>query len=153
MKFCITCKTAFNQRGRNHKRCDLCAREKHLANMKSWHEKHRVLGNGSGSTTGIGEKNHMYKHGQCVFRRWAREKLQDLNNSCERCGIVIDVSKRGSWAGHHMDHDRSNNVKTNLEVLCKRCHQIHHKCWTAFQGVTTIPKGSTQETVEAPNSK
>lgn len=153
MKSCMSCGVEFQQRGHNHKRCDSCARVNNLANMAAWNKKHAVSGAGSGSNTGIGKDNHMYKHGQCVFRRWAREKLQELNNSCERCGKTIEVSKRGSWAGHHKDHDRSNNIKDNLEVLCKRCHQVHHECWTAFQGVTTISKESTQETVEAPNSK
>lgn len=86
-----------------------------------------------------------------VFRRWAKEKLKQLSYCCERCGTHIDDSVRGTWAGHHKDHNRQNNTKDNLEVLCKRCHQIEHRCWTAFQSVTTIPKGSTLETVEARN--
>ena len=28
---------------------------------------------------------------------------------------------------HHKDENRKNNDITNLEVLCKRCHQLHHK--------------------------
>jgi hypothetical protein len=27
-----------------------------------------------------------------------------------------------------------------LEVLCKRCHQIEHKCWLSFLGVAGIPR-------------
>ena len=91
----------------------------------------------------------MYTDGRCVFRRWAKERLKALSYCCERCGNKIDVSVRGTWAGHHKDHNRLNNTKDNLEVLCKRCHQIEHECWTALQGVTTISKESTLETVEA----
>jgi len=149
MKECLDCKKQFLPTGNNHKRCKFCGRLKNLQTMKDWHKANVVTGEGSGSKTGFEKDNPYYKHGQCVFRRWAKEKLQALSYCCERCGTFIDVSKRGSWAGHHKDHNRQNNIKDNLEVLCKRCHQIEHECWTAFQGVTTIPKGSTQETVEA----
>lgn len=44
-------------------------------------------------------------------------------SQCERCysinGLLV----------HHKDRDFSNNVPENLETLCKRCHQIEHKCW------------------------
>jgi len=117
--------------------------------MRGWRIQNIVTGKGSGSKTGLEEQNLMFKHGQCSFRRWAKEKLISINFCCERCGTTIDASKKGSWSGHHKDHNRLNNIKDNLEVLCKRCHQIEHECWTAFQGVTTISKESTQETVEA----
>jgi hypothetical protein len=26
-------------------------------------------------------------------------------------------------------------VKSNLELVCKRCHQIEHECWLAFRKV------------------
>jgi HNH endonuclease len=28
---------------------------------------------------------------------------------------------------HHVDHDKTNNVDSNLEYLCKRCHMFKHK--------------------------
>lgn len=149
MRQCLDCNQPMQVTGRNQKRCKVCARNHNLITMRQWRIANVFQGIGSGSKTGIGESNVMYKHGNCVFDRWAREKLHELNNTCERCGTIIDVSKRGFWAGHHKDHNSSNNVKENLEILCKRCHQIEHKCWTAFQGVTTIPKGSTHENVEA----
>ena len=147
MKECLDCGEYIS----NHRlRCTVCAKVKMKEQIRLWHWNNGVLnGKGSGSNTGTGETNHMYKHGICVFRRWAKEKLKQLSYCCERCGQVIDASARGSWAGHHKDHNRQNNTKDNLEVLCKRCHQIEHECWRAFQSVTTIPEGSTQETVEA----
>jgi hypothetical protein len=149
MRQCLTCKELMPITGHNQKRCKVCARKHNLSVMRNWRLANIVKGVGSGSTTGKGELNLMYKHGNCVFDRWAREKLQELNNNCERCGKIIDVSKRGFWAGHHKDHNSSNNIKENLEILCKRCHQVEHKCWTAFKGVTTISKESTHENVEA----
>ena len=149
MKTCLDCGNEYKPSGRNQKRCPACSRQAQLKAMQSWRKKNIYKGVGSGSTTGFGTANHMYKHGQCVFRRWAREKLNMLHNNCERCGFTIDSSVRGSWAGHHKDHNRLNNTKDNLEILCKRCHQVEHRCWTALQGVTTISKESTLETVEA----
>ena len=149
MKVCIKCGKDFHQTGKNHKRCQDCQYKYKLEYMRRWRLENVVTGEGSGSKTGIGNNNPMFKHGQCVFRRWAVEKLKQLSYCCERCGNKIDVSVRGTWAGHHKDHNRLNNTKDNLEVLCKQCHQIEHKCWTAFQGVTTRAKARTLETVEA----
>lgn len=147
MKNCITCSVSFIPTGNNHKRCAGCAKQVNLKQMNDWYYKHKVPGPGSGGK--LEKENQNYKHGLSVFRRWAKERLKSLDYCCERCGQSIDVSVRGTWAGHHKDHNRANNIKENLEVLCKKCHQIEHECWRAFQGVTTIPKGSTQETVEA----
>lgn len=40
--------------------------------------------------------------------------------SCEICGSTENLLV------HHIDHNRKNNVASNLMVLCKRCHQNHH---------------------------
>lgn len=150
-KTCLSCGVDFIVRGPNHKRCDTCAQQKNKETMRQWRLDNVVTGQGSGAYPG--EVNSFYKHGICVMRGWAKDRLAELNNCCERCGSTIDVSRRGTWAGHHKDHNRLNNTPENLEVLCKRCHQIEHECWRAFQGVTTIPKGSTLEIGEAPSTQ
>ena len=147
-KNCITCSCEFEVRGRNHKRCNSCARKEINRSINEWQWRMGLL-NGLGSGGKLGTENQNYKDGLSVFRRWAKERLKNLNYCCERCGNYIDATVRGTWAGHHKDHNRQNNIRENLEVLCKRCHQVEHECWRAFQGVTTIPKGSTLETVEA----
>jgi hypothetical protein len=86
-------------------------------------------GTGSGGKEGI--ENQNYRHGRTTFRSWARKQLQQ-QPSCERCNKSIDYLEPKSWAGHHKDHNPTNNVITNLEVLCKQCHQIEHECWKAF---------------------
>lgn len=150
MKSCLQCSILFIPTGRNHKYCAVCAKSRAKQVVKAWGYKTGVLnGSGSGSSTGTGKDNFQYSHGRSVFRRWAKERLKQLAYCCERCGNSIDASARGTWAGHHKDHNCMNNVQDNLEVLCKRCHQLEHECWRAFQSVTTIPQGSTQETVEA----
>ena len=147
MKNCLDCNVEFEPTGPNHKRCIECALRAKIKQMNEWYYTNKIPGPGSGPR--FYEEGGRIKHGLCVFRRWAREKLKQLEYCCERCGNKIDASTRGTWAGHHKDHNRSNNSQENLEVLCKRCHQVEHECWRAFQGVTTIPQGSTQETVEA----
>mgnify|MGYP001594673155 CR=1 FL=1 len=145
---CVKCSASGLTAGKYQKYCPDCVVDANKEAIKRWHYKHGIL-NGLGSGGKLGEDNQNYKHGRSVFRRWAQEKLKQLSYCCERCGNKIDVSVRGTWAGHHKDHDSTNNIRENLEVLCKRCHQVEHECWRAFQGVTTIPQGSTQETVEA----
>lgn len=152
MKNCIDCNLTFEITGKNHKRCKSCAHKRQKEHIRLWVNKNIIQrpGSGKGGNPQIEKNNPMFRHGICVFRRWAKERLVQLSYCCERCGNKIDASVRGNWAGHHKDHNRQNNVRDNLEVLCKRCHQIEHECWRAFQSVTTISKESTLETVEAP---
>ena len=133
---CLDCGIGFLKRGNNHTRCDKCAKRFMKDYMRDYRISHINTGQGSGALPGKANSN--YKHGICMMRRWAREKLASLNNCCERCGKIIDVSRKGTWAGHHRDHSRFNNTLDNLEILCKYCHQIEHECVKNFQGVTTI---------------
>lgn len=147
---CIDCNEEMTITGSNQKRCVTCRKIKTKEHIRNWMIRKGILtGEGSGSKSGKSASN--YKTGLDAFKRKAKEKLTYNNYCCERCGNKIDASKRGTWAGHHKDHDRTNNVETNMEVLCKRCHQVEHKCWTAFEGVTTILKESTHENVEVPS--
>lgn len=145
-KQCIICDNTYQPTGRCSKYCPNCrpleTRRVAKQAVKNWSIKKGIYkGTGSGSATGIAEKNHMYVHGKSVFDRWARERLEKLKH-CERCNTPLSREKRGSWAGHHKDHNPDNNVIENLELLCRRCHAIEHKCWEAFEGVTTISKES-----------
>lgn len=42
--------------------------------------------------------------------------------TCERCGDTRDIE----LPRHHIDRDRSNNVLSNIEVLCVACHNREH---------------------------
>lgn len=155
-KTCCVCGTTYLPTGNCSKYCPVCApvmKKKIMKkNVHDWNVRKGIFkGTGSGCTTGVGEKNHMYVHGKCVFDRWARERLLSLGH-CERCNTPLIRSERGSWAGHHKDHNPYNNTIENLELLCRKCHAIEHECWKAFEGVTTIPKGSrTDNSSEAPS--
>lgn len=86
--------------------------------------KHRVKkglikkpGVGSGGNQ-YDKNNHRYKDGSTAYRkkpfRHGKPKI------CERCN-----SKKYILV-HHKDENRTNNVLSNLEILCKKCHQKHH---------------------------
>lgn len=63
-----------------------------------------------------GENNPGWKGGIQTYRKFKK-------NNCERCGTTDKLIV------HHKDENRYNNVLDNLETLCRRCHQIHHRCW------------------------
>lgn len=78
--------------------------------------KFKKPGVGSGGNQ-VGTDNHMYKTGIGGFSKRAMDHYGKI---CNRCGSLHNL------VVHHRDHDRTNNVMDNFEVLCKRCHQGHH---------------------------
>jgi HNH endonuclease len=145
-RHCNNCGAEYTPTGSCSKYCPTCkpvvTKEVQKEAIKRWAINKGILnGKGSGSSTGTEKANHMYSHGRCVFRRWAKErKLQE--GLCEHCGKDIKDATHYEWVGHHKDHNPNNNVIENLILLCKQCHQIEHECHKAFEGVTTIPEGS-----------
>ncbi len=136
-KKCLMCNSEFEVTGSNTKYCKDCRKIRAKEAVKAAMFKSGVLnGKGSGSTTGRGKDNHMFKHGKLTFKRWARER-KALIGLCEHCGKDIKNATWHEWVGHHKDHNKENNVIDNLVLLCKRCHQIEHECWKAFEGVET----------------
>lgn len=69
-------------------------------------------------TFGVGTDNPMWVDGRSPYSY--RKQLKD---ACERCGANENLLV------HHRDENRRNNDPMNLETLCKRCHQIEHRCW------------------------
>jgi len=96
--------------------------------MKVLHSRlgHRV-GVGKGGANAVGKADDQYRNGICYFRR-RRHEIRAERKNCERCGKNLTDAKAGEWAVHHRDRDRSNNADANLELLCKRCHQLEHNC-------------------------
>jgi len=64
-----------------------------------------------------GVKNPNWKNGIGIYNKKAFNHLPHI---CNRCGEGEDLLV------HHKDHDRGNNELSNLEILCKGCHQHHH---------------------------
>lgn len=52
---------------------------------------------------------------------YRKKALSHYNHKCNRC------KTQSSLVVHHIDEDRTNNNISNLEILCKKCHQKHHE--------------------------
>lgn len=50
--------------------------------------------------------------------------LANREHQCERCGRRPKLLR--NLHVHHRDGDRSNNERSNLELLCRWCHLRHH---------------------------
>ena len=53
-----------------------------------------------------------------VKKKWVKEDV----GHCEQCGISEWQSRSLPLEVHHIDGDRHNNVRENLQVLCPNCH-------------------------------
>lgn len=99
----------------------------------------KMPGVGKGGHPHSGKDNPMYKHGLYVFET-LRYQIKNDVRYCERCGQDLIEATHYKWVVHHKDHNHWNHELSNLEFLCKRCHQIEHECHLAFtKGATTSP--------------
>ncbi len=117
---------------------NICKREKQrlatqryrLRKSKENGTEHRIgIGKGGGQLKG--KDNAMYSTGIREFHRLSPQ-IRLERKCCERCNKNLLQATKGNWCVHHKDHNRCNNEINNFELLCKRCHQIEHKCWESF---------------------
>lgn len=137
MRTCNACGKPYKPTGRNQKYCSYtCSAPIRVARSRAYYDKHYRTGTGSGGNQ-QGANNHQWKGGASPYF-YQRKKLDSLASpACERCGTdlskyVRNANNRGYWTVHHKDHNTSNNDLGNLELLCKRCHQVEHRCWENF---------------------
>lgn len=137
-KSCEICTTTFTPKGPSSKYCSSCALERKREAGRRGTNKYRLVhgliknpGVGSGNSQGKGEEHHSYKNGISSFIRKRRD-IKNIIRYCERCNKDLSKVNRWGWVIHHKDHNRKNNVDSNFELLCKRCHQIEHDCHLAF---------------------
>jgi len=81
-----------------------------------------------------------------------RQLLQEKETfTCNRCTAEWPIKKLNI---HHIDHDRTNDVIDNFEILCTYCHRAHHNTLGYFpngrwgfikETSETIPEGSTPQ--------
>lgn len=148
-KICDICENNFIPTGKNQKTCnnENCKKEKRrLATQKYRKRKYAELGKpdrhgiGKGGGQDKGKESAFYKNGLKSDFINKRYLIKEDIRYCQRCMKDLKNVGRYYWCLHHKDHNRKNNSRDNLELLCKRCHQIEHECWKAFEGATTIRK-------------
>lgn len=131
IKQCKNCDLDFLTLGPASLYCKFCKEKVTKEKLKGYQLKSELkrgtkVGIGSGNYFGKFNVNHpSYKNGVTWYRDIA---LQKGNTCCERCLGTLDFSNQYMWCVHHIDHNRSNNSVENLELLCKRCHQLEHNC-------------------------
>lgn len=128
-KDCAQCGTTFTPTGANSKFCS--KKCKYLDRKSKLHRERAASGNPVGKSGGnygrTGADHWAWKNGISVFER-TRGAIRDEIGSCERCGKDLQSASWAEWCIHHRDHDRTNNTRENFELLCKRCHQLEHRC-------------------------
>lgn len=132
-KSCAHCGTTYTPTG---PRSAFCSRT--CKNKDRWlNERRRRLAAGNpigshGGNHGRTDWNtHLRTTGIGFFQKTLRLEAK-ARRFCERCSLDLDGATSKAWCAHHRDHDRTNNVLANIELLCKRCHQLEHHCWEAF---------------------
>lgn len=75
------------------------------------------MGIASKSRSRSGRQNGRFRDGSesTAYRRMITK------DACVRCGATENLCI------HHRDEDHTNNVLSNLEVMCMRCHSSMHK--------------------------
>ena len=147
-KTCEVCGCTYAARGTASRYCLPCAKERARIASRTGSYAHK-LRNGMINKPGVGSggnqdgsNNHQYKHGLYTsFYTEGKQMLLDIGH-CERCHKDLTEAKSSEWCVHHRDHDRTHNVRSNYELLCKRCHQLEHNCQDnlpQLKRATTIP--------------
>lgn len=103
--------------------CEDCRKKRNVEiNMAVKKRKIPTTEIGVGSGNSAKNKGH-YTHGSFktgiqAYRNIYKNSHKEIK--CELCG-----SKKYLCI-HHLDHNRYNNDISNLQCLCKKCHQKHH---------------------------
>jgi hypothetical protein len=116
-KTCSVCKNKYLPTSNRQKYCPDCKKEI----QKQWDKdkyKRRYVKKGYNQK---GKNNNNWTGGTAPY--YKRIAYEAYGKVCNRCGSENEI------VVHHKDRNRKNNDITNLEVLCKKCHQHEHECW------------------------
>lgn len=133
-KQCVACATVYTPKGNAAKFCEDCATFRTVV-MVRYHSKTRHIK--AGRNVGVGSGGaHSHTPETVTVGTYRRVFLTRLfikqKGLCYDCKESFPESK---LLVHHIDHNRGNNKIDNLQLVCKRCHQIEHECWLAFRKV------------------
>lgn len=110
---CNRCGASYTIKSYRQKYCESCQQEINKELCNNYYHKNKVL---IGREHLKGENANGYKNGIGLYMRLAKKE----NACCSRCG------SKAFLLVHHLDRNRDNNLPSNLEVLCKSCHQKEH---------------------------
>ena len=137
-KKCVDCGQLYLPTGRAAKYCKICSQNRAKTSSRKRTQNYRILHGliqkpyvGKGGNNASGETDSQYICGSVFFQKRRKEILAE-RKQCERCSKLLFPPQRYMWVVHHRDHDRSNNSEENFELLCKRCHQLEHNCFSHF---------------------
>ena len=156
-KPCDICGEIYTPTGPAAKYCVRCAAVRKAAVLDRSSKKFQLrngvrLGVGKGGNNAKGREDSQFKTGISFFIKTVKV-IRDEIRYCERCGKDLKGASAFQWATHHKDHDRTNNVRSNLELLCKRCHQLEHDCADNFSKVQRLDRKIVGNSVpEAPDT-
>jgi hypothetical protein len=55
-----------------------------------------------------------------TLTKWLKEEITE----CQNCGLDQWCGSRLPLEVHHIDGNKQNNIKENLQVLCPNCHSL-----------------------------
>lgn len=61
-----------------------------------------------------------YTSGRSFFKHLIKER----GKRCESCKLETWLDKEIALELHHVDGDKTNNCKENLQILCPNCHSL-----------------------------
>lgn len=131
---CTACGVMYQPKGNAAKFCTECSEFRSKA-MVRYHSASRHLRAGRNIGVGSGGANAHTAENATIgtYRRVFLTRLYlSQSGTCWDCKEAFPESL---LLVHHKDHNRHNNMIDNLQLVCKRCHQIEHQCWLAFRKV------------------
>lgn len=58
------------------------------------------------------------------WKQKRKQKIKSVGSKCEKCGATSLLQV------HHLNYDRlGREHHSDLQVLCKPCHEKEHECW------------------------
>lgn len=132
-KICKRCGIIYTPTGRSQRFCPACGKIRQRESVDRYRKNHgAAVGIGSGNLQDK-ERNHQWKGGVASYTKLKISSLSQENYVCERCHkdlshFIQNKKCYAQWVVHHKDYNQDNNTIDNLELLCKRCHQLEHDC-------------------------
>lgn len=132
-RVCCYCKENYKPTGPAQKCCTSCHKldtnitRQVSADMERMKKFGTYCEIGKGKAQGLGENSPFWRGGLVLSPRIKRT-IKASVKFCERCGRDLTEAGQWEWCVHHLDRDKTNQQRSNLILLCKRCHQIEHDC-------------------------